>query len=666
MTQPVEEPNMHSKPAFLSILLITARNQGRRLLLIALLLAFSQVQPPAPARAAGPINVTTTVDEAGVVGSGCSLREAITAANTNAAFGGCPAGSPGADVINLPAGTYTLSIPNPGGVNEDNNATGDLDINQSLTIQGAGAATTIIQAGTTNTNGIDKVIAANPTCAPGVNVTLSGVTVRNGRNSQAAGSADFSQTGAGIDYCANGTGETFTLSDAVISDNTNLHGYGGGLNIDSLPGSLTVTISNVTFQNNSIANDGSSAQGTGAGINIFGDSPTVNISGSTFSGNQVLRTNGAGGAIAYRPSSTTAAALTISGSTFSNNSAVGGGGAIYSTLNLGSTQVSIQNSAFTGNSAGATFGGALYLANLQTASAYTLNNLLISGNSANSGGGVYMGPGSLTLTNSRLVNNSATSGSGLYKSIDAGTVTAAKNWWGCSTGPAAAPCNTAATAGGGLSFTPWFRNLLTSAISPLVTNESALLSASFLTDSNGAAVAPASLTQEIGLPVTLAADQGSLSAAQTSIQAAGTATATYTASAPGSVVISARVDNDPGSGPSANVLTLTVSKANTTTIVGSHTPNPSIPGQALTVSASVNGVFGNNPTAPTGTITVKSGSATCTITLPATSCSLTLSAVGDQTISATYNGDANFNASPDSAGVSQIVGTPTFLPVVIR
>jgi hypothetical protein len=87
------------------------------------------------------------------------LREAITAANTNAAFGGCPAGSMGADTISLAAGTYTLSIANVGGVNEDNNATGDLDVRESLTIQGAGSASTIIQAGTTNSNGIDKVFA---------------------------------------------------------------------------------------------------------------------------------------------------------------------------------------------------------------------------------------------------------------------------------------------------------------------------------------------------------------------------------------------------------------------------------------------------------------------------------------------------------------------------
>ena len=54
----------------------------------------------------------------------CTLRAAIQEANALA----------GADTINLPAGTYTLSI---AGANEDAAATGDLDITDNLTITGA-------------------------------------------------------------------------------------------------------------------------------------------------------------------------------------------------------------------------------------------------------------------------------------------------------------------------------------------------------------------------------------------------------------------------------------------------------------------------------------------------------------------------------------------------
>jgi len=51
-------------------------------------------------QAASTINVTTTLDEYRS-GSLCSLREAVQAANTNLAFGGCPAGSGPFDTINL-------------------------------------------------------------------------------------------------------------------------------------------------------------------------------------------------------------------------------------------------------------------------------------------------------------------------------------------------------------------------------------------------------------------------------------------------------------------------------------------------------------------------------------------------------------------------------------
>src|SRR3989304_4976715 len=81
-----------------------------------------------PAHAA-TITVNTTADELNADGD-CSLREAITAANTDAASDACTAGS-GADTITVPAGTHTLSL-------------GELDVWSDMTISGAGAADTII------------------------------------------------------------------------------------------------------------------------------------------------------------------------------------------------------------------------------------------------------------------------------------------------------------------------------------------------------------------------------------------------------------------------------------------------------------------------------------------------------------------------------------------
>src|SRR5215467_8584208 len=80
---------------------------------------------------AATINVSTTNDVINSTDGFCSLREAVIAANTNAAsglaVGECPAGDNGStDTINLAANqTYSLTID---GADEDSSVTGDLDI----------------------------------------------------------------------------------------------------------------------------------------------------------------------------------------------------------------------------------------------------------------------------------------------------------------------------------------------------------------------------------------------------------------------------------------------------------------------------------------------------------------------------------------------------------
>jgi len=69
----------------------------------------------------------------------CTLRAAIMEANAY----------PGADVIEIPAGTYGLTIPLPSSdpfYFDSDPAVGDLDITQDLTIRGAGSDATIVDA----------------------------------------------------------------------------------------------------------------------------------------------------------------------------------------------------------------------------------------------------------------------------------------------------------------------------------------------------------------------------------------------------------------------------------------------------------------------------------------------------------------------------------------
>jgi len=302
----------------------------RFLLLITLI--FSLLTPSTIAHAAGFV-VTKTADTAdGICNVDCSLREAIIAANA----------APGDDTITVPAGTYTLTI---AGTGENAAATGDLDINSNITIDGAGADSTIIQAGTLGVggppNGIDRVFHVTGAYT----VNISSVTVRNGN-------ADLtSDNGGGI---FNNAG-TLTITNCTLSGNT-ADIYGGG--IDNEGGTLVIT--NSTFSGNSV-----NAQGSG----IFNYYATLTITNSTFSGNSA---GDAGGGI-FNFGGT----ATITNSTFSGNSAIGGGGAILGFGTAGT--LTITNSTFSGNSA-TNFGGGIRVA----AGTATLRNTIVA-NSASGG-----------------------------------------------------------------------------------------------------------------------------------------------------------------------------------------------------------------------------------------------------------------------------------------
>ena len=123
---------------------------------------------------AATITVTTTDDVVAANGQ-CSLREAITAANNDAAFNGCPAGS-GSDEIVLGAAEYRFDIK---GAGEDANASGDLDIRSNLTLRGAGADLTRIRG--------DREDRVLDIALPATNVLVTGLTLRNGAGALGAG-----------------------------------------------------------------------------------------------------------------------------------------------------------------------------------------------------------------------------------------------------------------------------------------------------------------------------------------------------------------------------------------------------------------------------------------------------------------------------------------------
>ncbi|HEX8179659.1 MAG TPA: Ig-like domain repeat protein [Pyrinomonadaceae bacterium] len=139
--------------------------------------------------------------------------------------------------------------------------------------------------------------------------------------------------------------------------------------------------------------------------------------------------------------------------------------------------------------------------------------------------------------------------------------------------------------------------------------------------------------------------------------AAGQCSAPLPSAGAHSLVAAYQGDANYNASPASTAAGHTVNKADTTVTIQSDTPDPSTRGQSfvVTYSLAVTSPGSNSPTAPTGNVTVSDGVDSCTGTLPATQCTLTLFTVGNRTITATYAGDGNFNASPASAGAAHTV-----------
>lgn len=300
-----ERPLSAGAPEFVRDL---PRRTLRIVLLLLLALAVSLLAEfRVEARPAAPtftVNSAVDVVAGGVLTNGvcetapanciCTLRAAIMKANH---FPG------GGVAINIPAGTYGLVIA-PNGL--DDETTGDLNITNTMTINGAGAASTSIDA-----NKIDRVINVGPS----VTVTISNLTIRNGY---------ANSTGGGI--FNNGS---LTINTSTISDNQSANGNGGGIANFSVGTFLTLTQSTIR---------GNMAGNGFAGGGLFNDSGTVTLINSTISNNSA---SSFGGGIYNDGGTLSAFYSTIAGNLADNNaSGSSHGGGIYvnfPTVNLRST-----------------------------------------------------------------------------------------------------------------------------------------------------------------------------------------------------------------------------------------------------------------------------------------------------------------------------------------
>lgn len=378
-----------------------------------------------PARSAAAAEFVVTLPDdpapgaACLQGGDCSLREAVLAANDPAAAG--------ADTVRLPAGTFTLTRV---GANNDTGATGDLDVTQELTIVGAGADSTVIDASALGDRGLHVL---------GARLTLQGLTLTGGGRFQGGGIVDrggnvlvagaggslttdnvvvrggAANYGAGIAFTG-AADQSLTMTGTVLDGNAAVVD-GGGLFAEA--SNLPVTVSGGALTTNSAGRDGG-----GAWLQGF---HTVTADGWEVSGNRADRAGGLGllgggnvatlTTLAVRGNDATDAAngygagiwangtiVDLAGSVVEENTAARTGGGVYVT----NAALTVVDSALSANAATEHGGGVA----TETTSGVRLERVLVDDNQAADGGGVFGTIGPVTLVNTTVAGNRAATGAG--------------------------------------------------------------------------------------------------------------------------------------------------------------------------------------------------------------------------------------------------------------
>ncbi|HEY6768254.1 MAG TPA: choice-of-anchor D domain-containing protein [Candidatus Sulfotelmatobacter sp.] len=442
------------------------------------------------------VNTTADIDTVGACAQGSSvttppatlsLREAVCIANNNGAS---------TVTIDVPAGTYSLSLNTFGG---NGSAATNVELQvgiqsgNNITISGAGAGSTIIQ----QTNGHDRVIEADEELNGNQPLVIQNVTIQNGTCTDSGLDCGGANGGGGI--LAGGPGDPLTLTNVTMSHNT--------------------------------AN--SSTQGMDGGA-VYYSGTTFTISGSTFSNNSV--SNGAAGAVFAEDGffgSYLTGSLSITNSTFTNNTSTGDGGGLFFETH-GGYPGTITGSTFTGNQStgsGET-GGGIFAETFDTTN----------------------GPSSVTVSNSRFVGNTAPGGGGGFNSAEI-NATVTNNWWGCNGGPGASGCDTATFGIGTSTFTPWLVLSVSANPSQILPNGTSLLTADLT--HNSASTGGFSVPN--GTAVTFGGTLDSSVNPTGTTLTSGQATSTYTAgSTAGNGTGTATVDNQQVSAPIEILNTVTV------------------------------------------------------------------------------------------------------------
>jgi len=320
----------------------------------------------APARAAD-FTVNTTADQVDALpgdglcastAGGCTLRAAVQEANA----------LPGDDRILLPVGIFELAIP---GAFEDAAATGDLDVTENLAIVGAGAFSTIIDAG-----GLDRLLE--------VPAGFFGIALEIGALSLVGGDAGL---GGAISLFAN---SSLTVREAVLSRNRAGRG-----------GAIAAAFSGVTLVGSVVAGNRADDDGGGLALDWSGTRLERAIVASNDAG-------GDGGGLSIG-----AGSAIIVDSAIEANRAAGDGGGLYSEgggILDPTVDLEVTSSTFQGNRAAGS-GGGLHVG---FGTALTMTSSTLSTNFASEGGGLHVVPRlDSTIRFSTLARNVAWQGAAI-------------------------------------------------------------------------------------------------------------------------------------------------------------------------------------------------------------------------------------------------------------
>lgn len=310
----------------------------------------------------------------------CTLREAINKANNR----------PGLDTIVLRGGkTHTLGLANVG-PHDDANATGDLDVLDSIVFRSSDRALATVDA-----NGVDRVFDVGPSSP--VSATFTRIAIRNGST----------EPGSPNDYEGGGiaavNGGLLRLIKSRVAQNR--AEYGGGISVSE----GTLTLVRTTVANNR------AFDGYGGGIanerpDVVDVGEVVSLSRSRIIGNVASR--GSGGM--YTENDTT-----ITRSTIANNRAAtaDAGG-----LELSDGLARITGSTISGNRADTRAGGL----DLST-DAILVNSTIADNQAGGDGGGIYLAGGaspSVTMNAVTVARNSTGGNGGGFFADGIGSATA--------------------------------------------------------------------------------------------------------------------------------------------------------------------------------------------------------------------------------------------------